>query len=145
MKAVAVICFGVLVSLMLIVSSLALGRSGRYHTRTLFFFNEVSQRKEGVFLVQKHQKSKEDDVKIYLSALLHKPLDVNLRPLFTGNVDVHSVYILDGKSVVSLTWPNDLQFKDNISESMSLIEYSLNFNFPRLKPFSVVINGGEVV
>ncbi|NIZ18813.1 hypothetical protein [Entomospira culicis] len=142
MRNIAIVIFLLVAGAMFTVSALAVGKFDSYHARVLFFFNEAKQRKEGSILAQKGQSQVEDAIRFYLLALLSRPANGNMRPIFDGLAHVRAVHLLPHQSVVVVTWPEIVHFRGDLTLDMELVEYGLNFNFPELAPFSLVIDKG---
>jgi hypothetical protein len=138
-KIVSSVLFAGIACGMFTISALALAKSDSYHARVLFFYSDVRERQEGVILAQKRQVSLEAELELYLFALLSAPLDGNMRANLEGMASLHSLYLLDEKSVVAISYSGTRPLAE-LAPDLKLIEYALSVNFPSIKPFEIIFS-----
>ncbi|NIZ46732.1 hypothetical protein PVA44_04430 [Entomospira nematocerorum] len=143
MKIMGIALFSLLSMVMFSVSAYGVWRFDGYHARVLFLYNDVQQQAEGVILPQKRQQSIRDEINLYLFALLSNPLNANYRAIFHGDANVDAVYILPDTTVVVLSHANNREdITGQYEKDMQLIERGLEFNFPQMAPFMIVLHDG---
>ncbi|NIZ40794.1 hypothetical protein PVA45_04665 [Entomospira entomophila] len=142
-KMMGIALFSLLVIAMFSVSAYGVWKFDGYHARVLFLYNDVQQQAEGVILPQKRQQSVRDEIDLYLFTLLSNPLNANYQAIFHGNASVDAVYMLPHNTVVVLYHP-DYDDAAN-TEDISLVERGLEFNFPQVAPFTIVLHNGSEI